>query len=83
MSASSNISRLEKLGQLSNDGISCFCGAGAAAHVLGPQPGVNGGADRILDDFSLVGKVQRVPEHHGHGKDGANGILEIMSALYQ
>lgn len=74
--------RLENLHHLSNDGISCFCSARAAAHVLSFQPGVDGCADRVLDDFSLVGKIQRVPEHHGHGKDGANGILEMMSALY-
>jgi len=30
-----DISCLENLDQLSNDGISCFCGARAAAHVLG------------------------------------------------
>lgn len=29
-----------------------------------------------------MSEIQRVPEHHGHGKDGANGILEMMSALY-
>ena len=82
MGARSDISRLENLDQLSNDGISCFCGACAAAHVLGSQPRVNGGADRVLDDFSLVGEIQRIPEHHGYGKDGANGILKMMSALY-
>ena len=76
------MSRLENLDQLSNDGISCFYGARAAAHVLGSQSSVDGGADRVLNNFSLVGKIQRVPEHHCHGKDGANGILEMMSALY-
>jgi hypothetical protein len=29
-----------------------------------------------------VGEAQGGAEHHGHGKDGANGILEVMSALY-
>lgn len=29
-----------------------------------------------------MSEIQRVSEHHSHGKDGANGVLEIVSALY-
>lgn len=73
---------LENLGQLSNNCISCFSGACATAHILGSQPGVDGSADRILDYFSLMREIQRVTEHHGDGKNSANGILQMVSALY-
>lgn len=72
-------SRLQDLGQLSNDGVARLRGLRVTAHVLRPQARINSLPDGLLDGLGLLGQVQRVAQHHGDGQDGADGVDDALA----
>lgn len=70
---------LQNLLQLRNNGITHVLGSSASTKILGAGAVVNGALDGGLNSLGLIRQTQRVSEHHGNRKDGADGVDDALA----
>lgn len=69
----------QNLLELCDDRITHILSASAATNIPCPGAIVNGVLHSLLDGVGLLGEAERVPQHHGDGQDGADGVNNALA----
>lgn len=70
---------LQDLLQLLDNGITHVGSASSTADIPRPDTVVDGVLDSSLNRIGLFGEVERVPEHHGDGENGAGRVDDALA----